>query len=45
MYMWDALTEELTLKGKPWILFGDEKESPAGGSSNSGGEVVRQMPQ
>jgi len=37
MYMWDALTEELTLKGKPWILFGDEKESHSGGSSNSGG--------
>lgn len=37
MYMWDALTEELTLKGKPWILFGDEKEAPSSGSSNNGG--------
>jgi len=44
MYMWDALTEELTLKGKPWILFGDEKDAPTGGSSNSGGSSSSNAP-
>jgi hypothetical protein len=35
MYMWDALTDELTLKGKPWILFGDELSPPSSSSNDS----------